>query len=64
MPGVPNESDEPHGGGLRNTIYQQQTRSGRRLTRGRLLLYRAALPVVLLGGATRSGTIGRYGKYR
>ena len=48
MPGVPNESDEPHGGGLRNTIYQQQTRSGRRLTRGRLLLYRAALPVVLL----------------
>ena len=48
MPGVPNESDEPHGGGLRNTIYQHQTRSGRRLTRGRLLLYRAALPVVLL----------------
>ena len=27
-------------GGLRNTLYEQQTRSGRRLTRGRLLLYR------------------------
>jgi lysophospholipid acyltransferase (LPLAT)-like uncharacterized protein len=33
------------GGGLRNTIYQQQTRSARRLTRGRLLLYRLLVPV-------------------
>jgi lysophospholipid acyltransferase (LPLAT)-like uncharacterized protein len=33
--------------GLRNTIYQQQTRSGRRLTRGRLLLYRMLVPVAL-----------------
>ena len=32
-------------GGLRNTIYDQQTRSGRRLTRGRLLLYRVAVPI-------------------
>jgi hypothetical protein len=29
-------------GGLRNTIYEQQTRSGRRLTRGRLFLYKIA----------------------
>ena len=35
-------------GGLRNTIYQQQTRSGRRLTRGRLLLYRMLVPMGLL----------------
>ncbi|HEX4151074.1 MAG TPA: lysophospholipid acyltransferase family protein [Steroidobacteraceae bacterium] len=32
-------------GGLRNTLYDQQTRSGRRLTRGRLLLYRLAVPI-------------------
>jgi lysophospholipid acyltransferase (LPLAT)-like uncharacterized protein len=30
---------------VRNTIYQQQTRSGRRLTRGRLLLYRMLIPL-------------------
>src|ERR1700678_3252267 len=34
-------------GGLRNTLYDQQTRSGRRLTRGRLLLYRILVPVAL-----------------
>jgi lysophospholipid acyltransferase (LPLAT)-like uncharacterized protein len=34
-------------GGLRNTIYDQQTRSGRRLTASRLLLYRTGAPVVL-----------------
>ena len=33
------------GGGLRNTIYQQQTRSARQLSRGRLLLYRVLVPV-------------------
>jgi lysophospholipid acyltransferase (LPLAT)-like uncharacterized protein len=33
------------GGGPRNTLYQVQTRSGRRLTRGRLLLYRTLLPL-------------------
>jgi lysophospholipid acyltransferase (LPLAT)-like uncharacterized protein len=30
---------------VRNTIYQQQTRSGRSLTRGRLLLYRMLIPL-------------------
>jgi lysophospholipid acyltransferase (LPLAT)-like uncharacterized protein len=34
-------------GGLRNTIYEQQTRSGRRLTRSRLLLYKMLVPVGL-----------------
>jgi lysophospholipid acyltransferase (LPLAT)-like uncharacterized protein len=34
-------------GGLRNTIYDQQTRSGRRLTRGRRWLYKIAAPIVL-----------------
>ena len=33
------------GGGLRNTIYEQQTRSGRRLTAGRRLLYQLLVPV-------------------
>ncbi|MEP6547340.1 MAG: lysophospholipid acyltransferase family protein [Gammaproteobacteria bacterium] len=37
--------EEKPGGGLRNTIYDQQTRSGRRLTRGRLLLYKMLVPV-------------------
>jgi hypothetical protein len=37
--------EEKPGGGLRNTIYDQQTRSGRRLTRGRLLLYKTLVPV-------------------
>ena len=41
---VQNQDD---GGGLRNTIYQQQTRSGRRLTRGRVFLYRLLVPVAL-----------------
>ena len=36
---------EKPGGGLRNTIYEQQTRSGRRLTRGRLILYKILVPV-------------------
>jgi lysophospholipid acyltransferase (LPLAT)-like uncharacterized protein len=31
--------------GLRNTIYEQQTRSSRRLTRGRLFLYKILVPV-------------------
>jgi lysophospholipid acyltransferase (LPLAT)-like uncharacterized protein len=39
--------EEKPGGGLRNTIYQQQTRSGRRLTRGRLLMYKILVPVGL-----------------
>jgi lysophospholipid acyltransferase (LPLAT)-like uncharacterized protein len=39
--------EEKPGGGLRNTIYQQQTRSGRRLTRGRLFMYKILVPVGL-----------------
>jgi lysophospholipid acyltransferase (LPLAT)-like uncharacterized protein len=38
---------DPDGGGLRNTIYQRQTLSGRRLTAGRRLLYRLVVPVAL-----------------
>ncbi len=34
-------------GGLRNTLYEQQTRSARRLTRGRLLLYKMIVPLGL-----------------
>ena len=41
---MPNKPDD---GGLRNTIYDQQTRSGRRLTAGRLFLYRLIVPVGL-----------------
>jgi lysophospholipid acyltransferase (LPLAT)-like uncharacterized protein len=37
--------EEKPGSGLRNTIYEQQTRSGRRLTRGRLFLYKLLVPV-------------------
>jgi lysophospholipid acyltransferase (LPLAT)-like uncharacterized protein len=37
--------EEKPGGGLRNTIYEQQTRSGRRLTRSRLFLYKIIAPV-------------------
>jgi lysophospholipid acyltransferase (LPLAT)-like uncharacterized protein len=37
--------EEKPGSGLRNTIYEQQTRSGRRLTRGRLFLYKILVPV-------------------
>jgi lysophospholipid acyltransferase (LPLAT)-like uncharacterized protein len=36
---------EKPGGDLRNTIYDQQTRSGRRLSSGRLLLYRILVPL-------------------
>jgi lysophospholipid acyltransferase (LPLAT)-like uncharacterized protein len=32
-------------GGLRNTLYEQQTRSGRRLTRARLALYKMLVPL-------------------
>lgn len=34
-------------GGLRNTIYEQQTSSGRRLTANRLRLYKMSAPIVL-----------------
>ena len=39
--------EEKPGGGLRNTIYEQQTRSARRLTRARLFWYRLLVPVGL-----------------
>jgi lysophospholipid acyltransferase (LPLAT)-like uncharacterized protein len=38
-------AQKPDGGDLRNTIYEQRTSSSRRLTRGRLWLYRALLPL-------------------
>jgi lysophospholipid acyltransferase (LPLAT)-like uncharacterized protein len=41
---VPND---PEQGGLRNSIYAQQTASGRRLTPGRLRLYKIARPIAL-----------------
>ena len=41
---VENKREE---GGLRNTIYDQQTRSGRRLTKRRLWLYRIAAPIAI-----------------
>ena len=37
-------------GGLRNTLYEQQTRSSRRLTRRRLLLYRMLVPTAIFVG--------------
>jgi hypothetical protein len=39
--------EEKPGGGLRNTIYEQQTRSGRRLTRARVIGYQILVPVGL-----------------
>jgi lysophospholipid acyltransferase (LPLAT)-like uncharacterized protein len=50
MPDVENKPDggeKPGDGGLHNTIYAQQTRSGRRLTAGRRLLYESIVPVAL-----------------
>jgi lysophospholipid acyltransferase (LPLAT)-like uncharacterized protein len=44
MAGVDKKRQES---GLRNTIYQQQTRSGRRLTSGRLWLYKLAAPIAV-----------------
>jgi lysophospholipid acyltransferase (LPLAT)-like uncharacterized protein len=41
---VDNKREE---GGLRNTIYDQQTRSGRRLTQRRLWSYRIAAPIAI-----------------
>jgi lysophospholipid acyltransferase (LPLAT)-like uncharacterized protein len=42
---MPVVQQNPDDGGLRNTIYEQQTRSGRRLTAGRRFLYRLLVPV-------------------
>jgi lysophospholipid acyltransferase (LPLAT)-like uncharacterized protein len=38
----------PDDGGLRNTIYRNNTRSSRRMTPARRLLYRIAVPVVIV----------------
>jgi lysophospholipid acyltransferase (LPLAT)-like uncharacterized protein len=46
FPTMPAVEEKP-GGGLRNTIYEQQTRSGRRLTRARLIAYQILVPVGL-----------------
>ena len=40
-------TDTGSGGGLRNTIYRSVTRSGRRMTATRRLLYRIAVPIGL-----------------
>lgn len=40
-------SEEGSGGGLRNTIYRRVTRSNRRMTAGRKLAYRVAVPLAL-----------------
>jgi lysophospholipid acyltransferase (LPLAT)-like uncharacterized protein len=45
FPTIPVVQKKPDGGGLRNTIYEQQTRSGRRLTAGRRILYQLLVPV-------------------
>jgi lysophospholipid acyltransferase (LPLAT)-like uncharacterized protein len=47
MPVVEEKTGGGRGGGLRNTIYEQQTRSGRRLTRSRLLLYKIIAPLAV-----------------
>jgi lysophospholipid acyltransferase (LPLAT)-like uncharacterized protein len=40
-------NDNSSGGGLRNTLYRKLTRSGRRMTAGRRLAYRIAVPLAL-----------------
>lgn len=47
FPTIPTVQKKREEGGLRNTIYDQQTRSGRRLTKGRLWLYRIAAPIAV-----------------
>ncbi len=48
FPTIPPVEKKPVDGRLRNTIYDQQTRSGRSLNAGRLWLYRAAVPIFIL----------------
>ena len=47
FPTIPAVQKKREDGGLRNTIYDQQTRSGRRLTKGRRWLYKIAAPIAL-----------------
>lgn len=46
-------------GELRNTLYRQQTRSARRLTRTRLVLYRVLVPVAIFIGRSVWGWCAR-----
>ena len=55
MPAV----EEKPGGGLRNTIYEQQTRSGRRLTRARFGLYKILRPGRPVPGAVGVALVAR-----
>jgi lysophospholipid acyltransferase (LPLAT)-like uncharacterized protein len=41
------DGEKPGGGPLRNTIYEQTTRSGRQLTAGRQFLYKLIVPIGL-----------------
>ncbi|MDP8985102.1 MAG: lysophospholipid acyltransferase family protein [Pseudomonadota bacterium] len=45
--GKPAGEKTPGGDGLRNTLYQQRTRSSRRLTAGRRVLYTVLVPIAL-----------------
>jgi lysophospholipid acyltransferase (LPLAT)-like uncharacterized protein len=47
FPTIPAVEKKRDDGSLRNTIYDQQTRSGRRLTKGRQWLYKLAAPIAL-----------------
>jgi lysophospholipid acyltransferase (LPLAT)-like uncharacterized protein len=47
FPTIPAVKKKREEGGLRNTIYDQQTSSGRRLTAGRLRLYKLSAPIFL-----------------
>jgi lysophospholipid acyltransferase (LPLAT)-like uncharacterized protein len=47
FPTIPIVQNKREEGGLRNTIYDHQTRSGRRLTKGRLWSYRIAAPIAI-----------------
>lgn len=47
FPTIPAVQKKRDDGGLRDSIYDRQTRSGRRLTRGRRWLYKVAAPIVL-----------------
>jgi lysophospholipid acyltransferase (LPLAT)-like uncharacterized protein len=55
---MPLVENDPDGGGLRNTLYDRQTRSGRRLTRARRLLYAVITPV----GASLLRVVWRFGR--
>lgn len=55
---MPVVANKPDGGGLRNTLYEHQTRSGRRLTATRLFWYRVLTPI----GAGLLRFVWRFGR--